>query len=168
MYTMHGVCVCVCAGKKEGESSQKKDQGEEAVVEVEQLEIEEPGEPPRPPVLSRALAWLRDEVWPKTRWLFIFTIERDGRVGIFLRVFGTLMAFLSCFTITYQVLSLCTSTPQHTDIHLHVLYILHTFSIYIYNYYTALTCIYIYTCRLHFRTTLHYSGLRTMSLSSTS
>ena len=110
---MHGVCVC--AGKKEGESSQKKDQGEEAVVEVEQLEIEEPGEPPRPPVLSRALAWLRNEVWPKTRWLFIFTIERDGRVGTFLRVFGTLMAFLSCFTITYQVLSPCTSTYRHTS-----------------------------------------------------
>ena len=109
-------CVCACAGKKEGEGAkeeeeetQKKEEEVEKVV-VEEMEIEEPEQPPRPSLLDRAISTFRERVWPRVRFLFTFKIARDGRAGAFLRVFGCIMTFLSCFTITYQVL-------QHVDQH---------------------------------------------------
>lgn len=96
-------CMCVYIHKKEEKKAEADDKKEEEVV-VEEMEIEEPSEPPRPSALSRVMTHIQEEVWPKSRWLFTFKIDRDGPVGIFLRLFGCLMAFLSCFTITYQVL----------------------------------------------------------------
>ena len=102
------LCVYVYADKKEGESGCKKeDEGsqkkEEEKVVVEEMDIEEPEQPPRPSLLDRAITTFRERVWPRTSFLFTFKISRDGPVGAFLRVFGCVMAFLSCFTITYQV-----------------------------------------------------------------
>ena len=101
------VCVCVSIDKKEEEGGKKEEEEpkekKEEVVVVEEMEIEEPDELPRPSPLHQAITRFREEVWPKTSFLFTFTINRDGRVGTFLRVFGCIMAFLSCFTITYQV-----------------------------------------------------------------
>lgn len=87
---------------KEEKKTEGDDKKEEVVME--QMEIEEPSEPPRPSALSRVMTHLQEKVWPKSKWLFTFKIDRDGPVGIFLCLFGCLMAFLSCFTITYQVL----------------------------------------------------------------
>ena len=87
----------------ESEGGKKEEEKEEEMVVVEEMEVEEPDEPPRPSLLDRAITKFQEEVWPKIRFLFTFKIDRDGRVGIFLRVFGCIMAFLSCFTITYQV-----------------------------------------------------------------
>ena len=102
--------MCFYIGKKEGDGSGKEEKKKEEkkkeeaeVVVVEEMEIEEPEEPPRPSVLKRALEAFREKVWPKISWMFLFKIDRDGHVGTFLRVFGCIMAFLSCFTITYQV-----------------------------------------------------------------
>ena len=88
--------------KEEEKKTEGDDKKEEEVV-MEEMEIEEPSEPP-PSALSRLMTHLQEKVWPKSKWLFTFKIDRDGPVGIFLRLFGCLMAFLSCFTITYQVL----------------------------------------------------------------
>ena len=98
--------LCLYCVGKEGEGGEKEEEAkkEEEKVEVEELEMEEPAEPPRPSLLTRALTRFQDDVWPKISWMFIFKINRDGRVGTFLRVFGCLAAFLSCFTITYQVI----------------------------------------------------------------
>ena len=106
-------CVCVCIDKKEEEEETKK---EEEVV-VEEMDIEEPDEPPRPSLLDRAITGFQEGVWPKMRFLFTFKIDRDGRVGTFLRVFGCVMAFLSCFTITYQVTTLPHYIAKHTHTH---------------------------------------------------
>ena len=94
--------MCVAVDNNESEGGKKEEEKEEEVVVVEEMEVEEPDEPPRPSLLDRAITKFQ-EVWPKIRFLFTFKIDRDGRVGIFLRVFGCIMAFLSCFTITYQV-----------------------------------------------------------------
>ena len=107
---------CICVEKSEGGDSEetkeepKKEKEAEAVV-VEELEIEEPDEPPRPSALKQALMRFQEEVWPKISWLFIFKIHCEGNVGTFLRLFGCIMVFLSCFTITYQV---NTHTHTHT------------------------------------------------------
>ena len=109
---------CVCVEKSEGGDSEekkeepKKEKEAETVV-VEELEIEEPDEPPRPSALKQALMRFQEEVWPKISWLFIFKIHCEGNVGTFLRLFGCIMVFLSCFTITYQV---NTHTHTHTFI----------------------------------------------------
>ena len=84
---------CACAGKKEGEGAKeeeeepqkKEEEGEEKVV-VEEMEIEEPEQPPRPSLLDRAISTFRERVWPRVRFLFTFKIARDGRAGAFLAV----------------------------------------------------------------------------------
>ena len=100
---LHSSILCVTVDTKESEGGKEEEEKEEEVVVVEEMEVEEPDEPPRPSLLDRAITKFQEEAWPKIRFLFTFKIDRDGRVGIFLRVFGCIMAFLSCFTITYQV-----------------------------------------------------------------
>lgn len=120
------LCVCVSIDKKEGEGVKKEEEEpkekEEEVVVVEEMEIEEPDEPPRPSPLHQAITRFQEEVWPKISFLFTFTINRDGRVGTFLRVFGCIMAFLSCFTITYQV---SPSYMYHSQLSFHISFFSH-------------------------------------------
>lgn len=84
--------------EEEEEEDQKKTEDQEVVV-VEEMVIEEECEPPRPSLLKRAMTSFRKKI----AILFVFTINRERRVGLFLRVLGSVLAFLSCFTITYQV-----------------------------------------------------------------
>ena len=111
--------------------------------------MEEPGEPPRPSVFSRAVTRFQEGVWPKISWLFTFKIERDGHVGTFLRVFGCIAAFLSCFTITYQVNS---HSPAYPYLSLTEYLMMPSFC----------------PCRLRSRTTRLHCGWQTMCLSSIS
>lgn len=128
-HTCHlSLCLYIQKEEKKTEADDKK---EEEVV-IEEMEIEEPSEPPRPSALSRMMTRFQEEVWPKSKWLFTFKIDRDGPVGIFLRLFGCLMAFLSCFTITYQVLK--------------------------YLFANVTDFAHSHTCRLRFRTTKSSSG----------
>ena len=47
--------------------------------------------------------WFKSKVWPTTRKLLTFTIKKEGVLGTVLHLLGCLMAFLSAFTISYQV-----------------------------------------------------------------
>ena len=84
--------------KKEEQKGKKEEKEEESKVEAE-----EPEQPPttRQSAISRLLSRLWEGNW---KTILIFTIDRDSKVGIFLRLFGVLLAFVSSFTISYQVI----------------------------------------------------------------
>ena len=84
-------------------TDKKEEKEEEGKKEMEELEMEETDEPRRPSPLSRMLTSFRERVWPKIQVVFTFTVTRESWLGIFLHLFGCVMAYLSAFTITYQV-----------------------------------------------------------------
>ena len=47
--------------------------------------------------------WMKTKVWPPLKKLLTFTVKKEGVLGTMLHLLGCLMAYLSAFTITYQV-----------------------------------------------------------------
>lgn len=47
--------------------------------------------------------WMKTKVWPPLKKLLTFTVKKEGVLGTVLHLLGCLMAYLSAFTVTYQV-----------------------------------------------------------------
>ena len=47
--------------------------------------------------------WWKTKIWPPVKKLLTFTIKKEGVLGTVLHLLGCLMAYLSAFTISYQV-----------------------------------------------------------------
>ena len=47
--------------------------------------------------------WMKTKVWPPLKKMLTFTVMKEGVLGTALHLLGCLMAYLSAFTITYQV-----------------------------------------------------------------
>ena len=60
-------------------------------------------EPARPGCGKVCGDWCKTKVWPPLKKALTFTIKKDGVLGTALHLLGCLMAFLSAFTISYQV-----------------------------------------------------------------
>lgn len=47
--------------------------------------------------------WCKTKLWPPMKKLLTFTVKKDSIPGTVLHLLGCLMAYLSAFTISYQV-----------------------------------------------------------------
>ena len=59
--------------------------------------------PVKPGCVKQCGKWCKTKLWPPMKKLLTFTIKKDSIPGTILHLLGCLMAYLSAFTISYQV-----------------------------------------------------------------
>ena len=87
----------------EEKDSKKEKENEEPATAAAATSAPAPGSnaPAAKPAPAQSV-W-KTKVWPPVKKLLTFTIKKEGVLGTVLHLLGCLMAYLSAFTISYQV-----------------------------------------------------------------